>query len=652
MATLYGYCLFHLNIAFSSIEADDRKTIVEKCYWPLLNLANKHKWPMAIEATGYTLEEIARIDPNWITTLRDLIDEGIIEFVGAGYAQLIGPLVPAEVVEHNLSIGNETYQRLLGIKPTLALVNEQAYSRGLIEHYQQAGYSAIIMDWDNCAARHPEWSPYWRYAAQEAKGTKATLPVLWTNTIAFQKFQRLAHGDISTDEYCTYIESQVGEEDRVLPVYGNDVEIFDYRPGRFQTEAAPSQESEWNRIEHALKKVVDDTTIKLIKPSDALAIKACKAPAPLSLETADYPIPVKKQHKYNITRWSVSGRDDVYANTKCWQLYQAMAQSKDATQDDWRQLCYLWASDFRTHITEKRWAAYNGELDQLSQKFSSPKVKVFSPNKKVPAPVVTETETLLTIKTKCLELILNKRRGLAVQAFTIVNKKEQRTLCGTLPHGFFDHIGYGFDWYSGGVTLESPGAPKVTDLNPAQANWSIDPETNCLIVQTKIDTPKGLITKSLTIHPDTPRVDYDILLDWQDAHRGSLRMGNFTLNPDAFDIQQLTYRSHNGGVDPETFALAGIDVDHGAPVTFLVSASCGLGMTEGWVDLGDDKWRLRIDVDMTKAALLGLITHKPVVDNVFCRVSLSALEMDETRNPIETTQGPRQFSFSLSATPV
>ena len=51
--------------------------------------------PIAIEATGYTLEEIEARDPNWLARLRDLIAGGKVEFVGSGYAQLIGPLVPA-----------------------------------------------------------------------------------------------------------------------------------------------------------------------------------------------------------------------------------------------------------------------------------------------------------------------------------------------------------------------------------------------------------------------------------------------------------------------------------------------------------------------------------------------------------------------------
>ena len=39
--------------------------MIARCYWPLLRLAEKHG-PIGIEATGYTLEEIAARDPAWI----------------------------------------------------------------------------------------------------------------------------------------------------------------------------------------------------------------------------------------------------------------------------------------------------------------------------------------------------------------------------------------------------------------------------------------------------------------------------------------------------------------------------------------------------------------------------------------------------------
>ena len=49
---------------------------------------------------------------------RALIARGQIELIGSGYAQIIAPLVPARVTEENLAIGNECYERLLGIRPS------------------------------------------------------------------------------------------------------------------------------------------------------------------------------------------------------------------------------------------------------------------------------------------------------------------------------------------------------------------------------------------------------------------------------------------------------------------------------------------------------------------------------------------------------
>src|ERR1700744_4868098 len=102
---LHLFAFFHLNLAFSSIEEDQRDEVIRRCYWPLLDLAAAHG-PIGIEATGFTLEEIARRDPEWIGRARALIASGKIELIGAGYAQLIGPLVPARVREENLKLGN------------------------------------------------------------------------------------------------------------------------------------------------------------------------------------------------------------------------------------------------------------------------------------------------------------------------------------------------------------------------------------------------------------------------------------------------------------------------------------------------------------------------------------------------------------------
>jgi hypothetical protein len=105
----------------------------------------------------------------------------------------------------------------------------------------------------------------------------------------------------------------------------------------------------------------------------------------------------------------------------------------------------------------------------------------------------------------------------------------------------------------------------------------------------------------------------------------------------------------NNGGGRESFALAGQTVDHGAPVSFLVSSSHGLGMTEGWAEIGDDVTRLRMDVDRASAPLLGLLTHRQTRKGPFCQLQLSALELDDTRKPAAYRDGPRRFRFSVSA---
>jgi len=110
--TLQLFALFHLNLAFSSIEEEQRGEVIQRCYWPLLDLAQSHG-PIGLEITGFTLEEIATRDPEWCGRARALIAKGCIELIGSGYAQIIGPLVPAAVTEANLRIGNQIYERLL-----------------------------------------------------------------------------------------------------------------------------------------------------------------------------------------------------------------------------------------------------------------------------------------------------------------------------------------------------------------------------------------------------------------------------------------------------------------------------------------------------------------------------------------------------------
>ena len=69
--------------------------------------------------------------------------------------------------------------------------------------------------------------------------------------------------------------------------------------------------------------------------------------------------------------------------------------------------------------------------------------------------------------------------------------------------------------------------------------------------------------------------------------RGSLRLGHITLLPGLSIPAGWPFPPPMAALTPEHFSLADQTVEHGAPVSFLVSATCALGLTEGWLELAD-----------------------------------------------------------------
>jgi hypothetical protein len=306
---------------------------------------------------------------------------------------------------------------------------------------------------------------------------------------------------------------------------------------------------------------------------------------------------------------------------------------------DWKELCYLWASDFRTHLTEKRWSAYRTRLEAAESQWSKPQPA---------SPAIhgaTVGDRFFKIETPALRATLDRRRGLALSSLHFAGH-ESPTL-GGLPHGYFDEIALAADWYTGDSVFEAPGEHKLTDLEWCEAEVAQDTNGDMLAFA-RIETPKGPIEKSLRFCAGRARVEFDLRFDWSDWGKGVLRLGHFTLLPEAFAIDRLCFSTSNGG-GRENFALAGTTIDHGAPVSFLVSSCHGFGMTEGWAEIGDGETGLRIETDRAVAPLLGLLTQRRSGEKLFCQIQLSALELDDTRKPGAYRPGPRRFRFSVSA---
>src|SRR5262245_44308554 len=162
MERLSLFTVFHANLAFSSVPGTDAGRVLDRCVWPLVELTDIPGVRLGLEMPADTLERIATGDPLLFAALTDAIAGDRLELVGSGLVQAILPLVPAAVGARNLTQGRAAYARLLGAAPRLAYLHEQTYAAGLLPLYRDAGYDAIVAEWENPASTHG-WPPELRY---------------------------------------------------------------------------------------------------------------------------------------------------------------------------------------------------------------------------------------------------------------------------------------------------------------------------------------------------------------------------------------------------------------------------------------------------------------------------------------------------------
>lgn len=667
------YSIYHCNLAFSMIPREHFPVVISRCYAPLLDLAEKG-YPLAIEMTGWTLREVQRLDPDFVERLRSLWDAGKCEFVGSGYSQAIFPLIPTDVNRWNLEIGNRYYRDILGRRPKVALVNEQTFSRALIDLYREAGYEAIVMDWNN-SNQYNRYPRGYLYHPQRAAGLKADIDVLWSHSIAFQKFQRCVHGEITEDEYLEFLFSHFREgEDSAFPLYTNDAEVFSYRPGHEATAA-----DEHKRLESLLKRVSADGRAALVTPSAVLAQSGRRTGGNIiRIESVETPVVCKKQDKYNPLRWAAAGRDSVHINTECHRVYESIrslaeqgALEKETLEGYKEVLCELWGSDFRTNTIDEKFARFQNRLGWL--KIETERLlgnhteraplaaRVYGAALGAPHglhPAVEEPDrgchgaSVATgsrgprIDTGAVvaEFIENKGYAIKSLAFPGVSKE---ALIGTLPHGHYEDIGLGADFFSGHLIHTTREGRKTTDLGPSKAEITESREKVTISVKTPLEI--GTLWKTCELSRTAPEVKVTLRLKVNGLVASSLRAGIFTFIPKAFDRDTLWFETVNGGAGPERFYLKGHALSHDEPVSQSVSASSCLGATEGWIRIGDSEKTVEIQTDRSKLFTVPMLNYRelPGEGSFFLRVYHSLGEFDDTAWWV--WRGYNEASFTIRA---
>lgn len=639
-----AYLIFHLNLAFSSIDKSDWPTVIERCYWPLLDMISKYEIPLGIEITGWTLNRIFETDPEWVNTFKELLEDGKCELVGSGYCQIISPICPYEVNIKNHVLGFQAYSNLLGVRPSLAFINEMTFSDSMVDVLSDVEYSGFVMDRDNTKLALEYDKVSLNEMPKYAKGIeKAELPVLWGDSILFQKLQHVSHGDISKDDYINFISKRIADGNNLLSLYCNDAETFDFRPGRFTEERAKNVNGEWKIINDVLNLLKDKMNFEIILPSIALEIQnSGTLEDSRSITSAGYPITVKKQPKYNISRWSVTGQDDTWLNTMCYRIFNELSSKVKTDDNDWKNLCELWASDLRTHLTQQRWIEtqkkvektlekykltnhYGNEMFRGSEFFSeiaNIKLSGFSPR-------IFGDGIYLELQNNKMKIVFNLRRGLAIESLFFYTHENECCL-GTLKHGHLESIVRGADYYSGGIVIELPESrTKITDLSPVSPSFLIL-ENGDLIIKAVVPSPLGDIIKYFRLCESEEKISISYDLSNLRRKISTAKIGNFTLSS-SFSKALKDYSCNLGGNSLQNFEVNG-SFEHSGPATRFVSSSRGFSSTNGAIKLGFTNKDLYFVWDQSECFALCLLDH----DNEYTRLAFSVCEFDETSRESES----------------
>ena len=139
----------HANIQYSQLAPERRKWVMKNCYEKLFDVIEQGDYKIGFEASGITIEEMAKQAPEVLEKLRKLIAQGKTEPVCSPYIHFMLANIPKEVCLHSLKHSMEVWERYTGKRPEIGWNPECGWAGYIPDVYKEAGLKALIMDADS-----------------------------------------------------------------------------------------------------------------------------------------------------------------------------------------------------------------------------------------------------------------------------------------------------------------------------------------------------------------------------------------------------------------------------------------------------------------------------------------------------------------------
>ncbi len=139
----------HANIQYSQLAPERRLWVMKNCYEKLFDLIAGGDYKIAFEASGITIDEMAKQAPEVLAKLRKLVEEGKVEPVSSPYIHFMLSNIPKEVCVHSLKHSLDVWEKHVGKRPKIGWNPECGWASYIPDVYKECGLEALVMDADS-----------------------------------------------------------------------------------------------------------------------------------------------------------------------------------------------------------------------------------------------------------------------------------------------------------------------------------------------------------------------------------------------------------------------------------------------------------------------------------------------------------------------
>lgn len=139
----------HGNLQYSQLQPEKRAWVIDQSYEKLFDLVAKEGYKLAFEASGFTVDEIARQRPKVMDKLKGLVRDGQIEPIGSPYVHIMISNIDPQIGLETLKEGRAAWEKHVGVAPAVGWNPECSWADYVPEIYKDAGFDALVMDGDS-----------------------------------------------------------------------------------------------------------------------------------------------------------------------------------------------------------------------------------------------------------------------------------------------------------------------------------------------------------------------------------------------------------------------------------------------------------------------------------------------------------------------